>query len=254
VKNKEDLMKKLLAVLFMFISINIYALETDIHTILVNIDTTRNFEDTDFSCVYTIVSEKEGEDMEVTQAKAFRRDTEDKMTIIVLQPEVERGQGYILLDDNLWFYDPESRQFAHTTPKDDFQDSHAKNSDFQKSSFAYDYDVESYEEGMLGKYPVYIITLAANNNEVSYPYLKIWVRKDNNLLLKNENYSLTRRLMRTIYYPNYIQIDERIIPSTILIIDELTEGDRTQVTVKDVSFTGLPDYVFTKAYIEQANH
>ncbi len=246
-------MKKVIIILLVAINISLFAIDYDIHDVLINIDEMRNFEGTDFSCVYTIVSEKEGEDIEVTQAKAFRRDREEKMTIIVLQPEIERGQGYILIDDNLWFYDPESRQFAHTTPKDDFQDSHAKNSDFQKSSFAYDYDVESYEEGMLGQYPVYIIDLAANNNEVTYPFLKIWVRKDNNLLLKNENYSLTRRIMRTLYYPAYTKIGDRIIPSTILIIDELTEGDRTQITLKDVSFSDLPDYVFTKAYIEQAS-
>ena len=246
-------MKKIIIMCLLLVNINLFALDINIQDLLISIDEMRNFADTDFSCVYTIVSEKEGENMEVTQAKVFRRDAGENMTIIVLQPEIERGQGYILLDENLWFYDPESRQFAHTTPKDDFRDSHAKNSDFQKSSFAFDYDVESYEEGILGQYPVYIIDLAANNNEVTYPFLRIWVRIDNNLILKNENYSLTRRLMRTLYYPNYTQVDNRIIPSTILIIDELTEGDRTQLTIKDISFSDLPDYVFTKAYIEQAN-
>jgi hypothetical protein len=32
-----------------------------------------------------------------------------------MEPESQLGQGYLKVDDNLWFYDPESRKFSHSS-------------------------------------------------------------------------------------------------------------------------------------------
>jgi hypothetical protein len=68
-----------------------------------------------------------------------------------------------------------------------------------------------------------------------------------------EDYSLSDRLMRTAYYPKYMKVAERFIPSRMLFVDELKEGEKTQVTIKDASVATLPDSVFTKAYLERVN-
>ncbi len=232
---------------------SIPAENVNFHAILKEIDNMTSFEDSDLSCIYTIVSEKPGEDKSVQQVRMFRRDREDKFAALILKPETKKGQGYLQVDENLWFYDPESRKFAHTSSKENFQDSEAKNSDFKSSSLSEDYDIERSSKGKLGRYEVYILNLMANNNEVTYPRQKLWVRKDNHLLLKAENYSLSERLMRTVYYPGYISLGKKFIPSKILIVDELKKGERSQLTIKDPSVSTLPDYVFTKSYIERVN-
>ncbi len=228
--------------------------EPDFHQMLVEIDNTGNFQNSDFSCVYTIVSEKPGEEPSVTQARMFRRDRLDQFVLLILKPEAQKGQGYLKVDDNVWFYDPESRKFSHSSLKENIQNSDAKNSDLDRGSMADDYDVIAWEEGTLGSFPVYILVLQAKNNEVSYPKIKLWIRKDRPIVLKAEEYSLSDRLMRTTYYPKYIQVGDQYLPSQMLFIDNLKEGEKTQITMKDPSVSVLPDSVFTTSFLERVNN
>jgi hypothetical protein len=50
-----------------------------------------------------------------------------------------------------------------------------------------------------------------------------------------------------------MKVAGRFIPSRMLFVDELREGEKTQVTIKDASVAALPDSVFTKAYLERVN-
>jgi outer membrane lipoprotein-sorting protein len=227
--------------------------DPDIAGIIERIDRMARFQDTDFSCTYTLVSEKPGEEPSVFTVRLFRRDREEKFLILFLEPETQKGQGYLQIEDNLWFYDPESRKFNHSSFKENLSGSEAKNSDMRASSLSEDYRVEGYEEGKLGKYDVWVVTLRARNEEASYPKLKLWITKTDSLLLKIESYSLSDRLMRSSYYPNYVQVGGRFLPSRMLFVDELAKDEKTQATIKDPSMAALPDSVFTKAYLERVN-
>ncbi|HAK44951.1 MAG TPA: outer membrane lipoprotein-sorting protein [Spirochaeta sp.] len=228
--------------------------EPDFDQILIEIDKLGSFEDTDFSCVYTFVSEKPGEETEVTQARMFRRDASEQFVMLILKPEYQKGQGYLKVDENVWFYDPESRKFTHSSMKENVQNSEAKNSDMDGLSLAEDYEVDSWELGKLGNFDTYILSLKALNDEVTYPRLKVWVRTDATIVLKEEDYSLSDRLMRTTYFPKYVKVGMRYVPSQILIVDNLQEGEKTQMTMKNPSTADLPDSVFSKAYIERVNN
>jgi outer membrane lipoprotein-sorting protein len=225
----------------------------DFELMLEEIDSIATFETKDFSCVYTMVSEKPGEDVSVTQVRMFRRDTEDQFVLLILKPEAQRGQGYLQIDENVWFYDPESRKFEKSTLKENIQDSDTQNSDLDRSSLSEDYEVVNWAEGKLGSFDVYVLDLEAIRSDVSYDKLKLWVRKDATIVLKEENYSVNNRLMRTIYYPKYITVDEKYIPSKALIIDQLNVGEKTEITMRDATVANIPDYVFTKAYLERVN-
>lgn len=231
----------------------VHAAEPDLMAILEAIDEQSNFSGTDFSATMTVLSQDPQKGVEKLVVRMFRRDSEDKFLLLIQEPSVQRGQGYLRDGDNLWFYDPESRIFSHTSLKESFEGSDARNADFSQSSLAQDYRVTAYEEGTLGAYEVYIIDLEARHNEVADPYLKIWVTKDTNLLLKAESYSLTKRLMRTALYPSYQKVGDSLIPRQMLFIDELVPDKRTQITMTDVSTQPLEIDVFTKAYVERVN-
>jgi len=226
----------------------------DFEKILKEIDELSTFEDTDFSTVYTMVSEKPGEDVSVTQVRMFRRDAKDQFVLLILKPEAQKGQGYLQVDENVWFYDPESRKFEKSTLKETIQESDTQNSDLDRSSISEDYEVVDWEEGKIGSFDVYILDLKATRDDVSYDKIRIWVRKDRTIVLKEEDYSLNGRLMRTIYYPKYVSVAEKYIPSKALIIDELNVGEKTEITMRDATVASIPDYVFTKAYLERVNN
>ena len=175
------------------------------------------------------------------EVRLFRRDEHDQMVWIMQKPEAQKGQGFLRVDENIWMYDPESGKFSHSTMKETIQNSKAKSSDLKKTTYGQDYEVAAWEEGMLGKYPVYVLSLKAKNNEVSYPSLRLSIRKDKPLALKEEDYSLSGRLMRTVLFPpRYIEVAGRTVYSQMLIEDELNKGEKSQLTTRDVSVARCP--------------
>jgi len=225
----------------------------DVNAILAELDKLGDFSGKDFSAIYTIVSQKPGEKDTVSQIRMFRRDDKEQFAMLVVLPEVNKGQGYLREDDNVWFYDPTSRKFSFSSIKENIQNSEAKNSDLTRKSILEDYEVVSTKEGMIGKIAVWVIDLKAKTNDVSYERVVLHVRKDRTMLLKQEDYSVSGRLMRTTLYPKYAEISGRLMASQVLIVDELNPGERSQMTMTEQSMSALPDKVFTKAFLEQVN-
>ncbi len=225
---------------------------TDFEEVLKMIDKNTLFTG-DLSATVTLEQRDPEEGDELSKVKMFRRDTNDTFLMLFEKPETQLGQGYLNIEDGLWFYDPESRQFTYTSISESFGGSDARNSDFEASSLTEDYDVISSEEGKLGKFEVWILELEASNSEITYPFRKIWVSKEPNLLLKSEDYSLTKRLLRTSYFPNYAKAGDSFIASEQLYVDALVENKSTKIILEDISTAAIPDNVFTKAYVERVN-
>ena len=221
--------------------------------ILARIDEMTTFENGDFSATVTVVTTRPGEENKVIQARYFRRDNDRNFVILILKPEIQKGQGYLSIGDNLWFYDPESRKFAFSSLKDRFSDSGAQNSDFSSSKLSKDYSMETWAEAKLGKFEVWTVELKSKDTSVAVPKRKLWIRRDNYLVLKEEQYSLSDRLLRTVAIPSYLTVSGRFVPVQMLIVDNVKVGERAQLSFKDQSVARLPDAVFTKSYLERVN-
>lgn len=225
---------------------------TDFEEILVAIDSNGVFP-ADLTLTATLEQRDPEEGDETSTVHMFRRDGDNKFLFLFQKPEVKLGQGYLNINNGLWFYDPESRQFTFTSLTESFGGSDARNSDFQASSLAADYDVVSSTEAKLGKFDVWVLEIEASNDEVAYPFRKIWVTKEPNLILKSEDYSLTKRLLRTSYFPSYAKAGDSFVPDQQLFVDALVEGKTTRVTLENISTAKIPDNVFTKAYVERVS-
>jgi outer membrane lipoprotein-sorting protein len=246
-------MKRILIISTILLAGAAVAFGQDTTRILTELDELGNFKGKDFSALYTIVSQKPGEKDSVTQVRIFRRDAKDQFTFLIMLPEVNKGQAYLREGDNIWFYDPTSRKFSFSSMKENIQNSEAKNSDLSRSTLSDDYTVTGAKEGKLGQIPVWILDLQSKTRDVSYERLVLHVRKDRTVLLKEEAYSVSGRLMRTTLYPRYAELDGKLLPTQILIVDELNPGERSQLTLAEQSVAPIPDRVFTKAFLEQVN-
>lgn len=246
-------MKGLLAVSLMLLLTLGGVFAQNAQAILNELDDLDNFGNLDFTALYTIVSQKPGEKDNVTQARIFRRDRKDQFLILIMLPEVNKGQGYLQEDSNVWFYDPVSRKFSFSSIRENIQNSEAKNSDLTSRRLSDNYTVSAVSEGKVGAIDVWILDLTAKSTNVSYERVKLYVRKGQTMLLKQEDFSVSGRLMRTTLYPRYVSVGGKLLPSQILIVDELNPGERSQLTMTEQSVAPLPDRVFTKAYLEQVN-
>lgn len=214
-------------------------------------DIRSSFYDSDMTATINMVSVSPDRGTRTNKQIIYRRDKDDAFLMLTLEPESRKGQGMLRVDNNMWRYDPTSRKFTHTTLKEQFENTTARNSDFRRSQRSWDYDVVSVESGKLGKYDVWISELKANNDEVPFPYIKMWVEKDRTIVLKVEEYSLSKKLLRTAYYTNYVQIGQSYVPTTQIFQDGLIPEKRTQTTYTNISTKPVPDDVFTKNYLER---
>jgi len=228
--------------------------QTPVFSDLLNqIDDLTNFKTGDFTATLSMVSHDPEAGTTVRKVTQFRRDHQDEFLILILEPEAEKGQGTLRIDQNVWAYDPQSRQFTHSSLKDTFAGD-TKNSDFRKSSYLEDYAVTGETDGKLGKFDCWILDLKGKNDEVTYPTERMWVSKDIRLPLKVEGYSLTGVLLRTSYYFSWTKVSDKFYPSKIIYVDALTKGKNTEVDLTDMSRDPLPDDVFTKAFLEKVSH
>ncbi|MCY1151004.1 MAG: outer membrane lipoprotein-sorting protein [Sphaerochaetaceae bacterium] len=250
-------MKKIITIIFIAAVTFNSAFATTIEEgteILKIIDSQSNFEGSDFSATLSMISEDPEDGIEKTVVYQFRDDDDDKFLLLIKEPTINKGQGYLLIDDNLWFYDPDSRKFSHTSMKEQFNDSDANNSDFTSSSLLEDYNVVAVEEGKLGSYDVNILSLEATNNEVTYPFQEIYVSKQGTVTLKKEEFSKSGTLLRTSYYTKYKLVDGNYVATYMIFQDELIEGKKTTIQISNISTDDIPDSVFTKSYIERVNN
>ncbi|MDR0443416.1 MAG: outer membrane lipoprotein-sorting protein [Treponema sp.] len=228
--------------------------------LLAKVDSLVSYFDTDFSAEYTIVQDKPGQSRTTTTAGIFRRDSKEQYVIVIMQPLISKGQGYLKEGKTLWFYDPQSRRFNTTSSADRFQNTNARNSDFTRSTLAEDYKVVAGEDAVLGRFKCRLLTLEAITNDVTYPKMKVWV-SDDYLLRKTEDYSLSGQLLRTSAIPDYYDIGGRYVPKQILFVETLRGAvingtfvnEKTQMTITKPSFSKVADSVFSKTFLETVN-
>lgn len=226
--------------------------------LLKEVDALVSFVDTDLSAEYLIETRDPRGSASATRATMFRRDRTSQYLILVLEPEIDKGKGYLKQGETLWLYDPVGKTFNFTSAKDRFENSGARNSDFSRSSYSDDYRAVSASKQKLGAYSCDVIELEAKNDGVSFPKVKIWV-SDDKLVRKIEDYSLSGRLMRTTAIAAYQKIGERRLPAKMVILDHLkyrtvdgkTDFERTTVTITKPSLAPLPDIVYTKEYLQK---
>lgn len=242
---------------FFIVPIALHATE-NYAALLADVDALVSFKETDLSAEYLIEKRDPGGAMSTTVAAMFRRDRTDQFLILILEPPIDKGKGYLKQGDTLWLYDPEDRTFTFTSSQERFQNSSARNSDFSRSNYSNDYKPVSGKHAKLGKFDCIVLDLEATNNRVSFPKVRIWISEDK-LVRKLEDYSLSGQLMRITAIPTYQRVGDRWLPFNMVIQDQLrakkiggkTEYERTTVTISKPSLKPLPDTVYTKDYLER---
>ncbi len=205
----------------------------------------------------TLTQQKTGQGIKQFDVLYYRRDADDSYLIIMTAPESEKGNGYLRVEDNFWMYRTNTRTFQHINRDESIAGSNAKGEDFERRPLNELYEAakdssgkETVTEEKLGQIPVYKFDVKAKVKDVDYPKKRFWVRTDNALLLKEEDYSSSGTLMQTAYDLKYTTVNGKFIPVTQMFIDEFEKGNKTKVEISGISTEKLDDKIFTKAYLE----
>jgi hypothetical protein len=211
-----------------------------------------NTDGIDLTTVFTLVQKKDGEADRVLRVRTFRRDSAAAYTIVFQYPDSEKGKGYLRRGDDLYYYLPSNREFVYRNRKDNIGSTDARTDLFGRQNTLEQYDATSAGTAMVSKWECDVIRLDAKAPDVSYPVQKWYVRKSDGLPVKVENFSFSETLLATFYYIEYKELGKgKWIFTKLLAVNNLEKGQKTYLTNDDISTAAIPDYTFTKAYIEE---
>ncbi len=211
----------------------------------------------DFTSLVYLESRERDQPDTAQEALVYRRDADDKLMILFTEPKETAGQGYLRIDDNLWYYDPTVGHWERRTDRERIAGTDSRREDFDHSDLADQYDPHYLGEARLGVYKVWHLRLTAKPGvDVDYPVVEFWVDEATGNDLKRQDFALSGRLMRTEYVPKWEKVYSPQkkgwvwFRAQINIYDEIDKANSTVVVVKSVDLSPLPENMFTKAWLE----
>jgi len=206
--------------------------------------------------VYIEQKERDKADI-VHEALVYRRDLDQKLMILFVKPKAEAGTGYLRLDKNFWFYDPNVGKWERRTDRERIAGTDSRRQDFDQSKLAEEYEPVFEKEEKLGAFETVLLKLTVKpDTDVAYPVVRLWIDKATGNYLKRQDYALSGRLMRTSYVPKWAkQYSESKkadvwFNQEIRIYDEVDKANATLVIIKTLELKPLEANMFTKAWLE----
>jgi hypothetical protein len=211
----------------------------------------------DYKSLAYIEAREKGKDEVVYEAVVYRRDEDDKFMILFLKPKAEQGKGYLRIDENLWMYDPAVGRWERRTERERIAGSDSRRADFDEWRLADEFEPSYGGRETLGKFTAHKLILKAKpGTDVAYPVLHVWVDVETTNVLKQQDFALSGKLMRTAYFPKWQKVfseskgEDVWYPKEMRFFDEVEKGNRTTVVIREVDLRPLEANIFTKAWLE----
>lgn len=150
----------------------------------------------------------------------------DKMRMEFTAPATEKGRRMLNDNTSLWMYLPRTSKVMKLPFKQSFMGSDASNADLMRMAFKKDYEItQSLEKGD----GAVELTLKAKNPEVAYDKMVVVFDLKMKMPVKQEMYSLSDKLIKTIFYEEATQIEGTYFPTVLIIKEELQKNTLTKI-------------------------
>jgi outer membrane lipoprotein-sorting protein len=211
-----------------------------------------NLEGSDITSTFTLVQRKEGEADRVLKIQVFRRDIEQKFTLLFQYPESEKGKGYYRSGDNLYLYLPSTREFVFRNRKEDVGSTDVRTDLFGKLDLLKQYTVAYGGTQTVSKFDCDVVMLTSTALDVSFPVQTWFLRKNDGLPVKVENYSASKTLLRTFFYIDYKEIAKgKYLFTKLMAVNNLEKGQKTLLSYENIITDKIKDYTFSQAFLEE---
>jgi outer membrane lipoprotein-sorting protein len=181
---------------------------------------------------------------------------QDRAFTEYLDPPRERGTKMLKLGDQLWTYSPDTDRTISIS-------GHMLRQSVMGSDLSYEDMMEdrrlrtAYDAAVAGEEAVdgracWIIRMTSKTGEAAYQSRKGWVDKERFLVLKEERYAKSGKLLKEVAVRSVIRVGGRWVAERVLFRDALKQGEGTEFNVVSVEFdTAIPDALFSKASLRK---
>lgn len=169
-----------------------------------------------------------------------------------LDPPREKGTKMLKLEDQLWTYTPASDRTILIS-------GHMLRQSVMGSDLSYEDMMEdprltalytaavSGEEAVEGR-PCWVLDLVSRGEDIAYFKRRVWVDKDRSVILREERYAKSGKLLKTTEVKAVERQGGRWVPTRVVFRDALKEGQGTEFALESIEFdAAIPGHVFTKA-------
>jgi hypothetical protein len=173
-----------------------------------------------------------------------------------LAPAREAGIKMLKLNDQLWTYSPE-------TDRTILISGHLLRQSVMGSDLSYEDLMEDprlanlYSAHIVGEENFldrncWILQLDSRVPDIAYYSRKLWVDKERFVVLKEDRYAKSDKLLKTAEVQKVEKIEDRWIATQVLFKDVLKTGEGTEFIIESIIFNAeIPDYIFTKAALKK---
>jgi len=181
---------------------------------------------------------------------------EEKAFTEYLDPPRERGIKMLKLGDRLWTYSPDTDRTISIS-------GHMLRQSVMGSDLSYEDMMENRklrqayearvagEEGLDGR-PCWVLELAAKAGDVAYQTRKAWVDKGRYVVLKEERYAKSGKLLKTLEVKSVVRRGDRWIQDRVVFRDVLKPGTGTEFAIVSIELDApIPEALFSKASLRK---
>jgi outer membrane lipoprotein-sorting protein len=173
-----------------------------------------------------------------------------------LEPAREAGTKMLKLADELWTYTPDTDRIIKIS-------GNLLRQSVMGSDLSYEDMMEDpvlgnlYEPALAGEdtvleRPCWVLDLTAKKEDIAYFKRKAWVDKDRFVILREEMYARSGKLLKTLNAKSVRRFGTRWVPDQMVFKDVMKTGDGTEFIIESMEFdAAIPDYVFSKASLRR---
>lgn len=159
----------------------------------------------------------------------------------------------VLLGSVLWFYDPASKDSVRISPQQRLV-GQAAIGDVLTVNLAVDYSAslvgeETITDASHQQRKCWHLDMKAATDAATYNHVEYWVEEGSYDPIKAKFYSDSGRLLKILYYRDYVERLDGVRPTQAVIIDAVDSSLVTVVDFQDSKFQDIPDIWFQRDYL-----
>lgn len=180
--------------------------------------------------------------------------SDDKALIGITAPATDKGKYILKSGRNLWMYFSDIKRSIRLSARDAFMGTDATNYDVLQLNLLGDYDVKGHSEDTLDGRPVLKVELAGRPGTEGYHRIVSWIDPKERRLIKNDCYSISGTMIKTIHYEESTRVSDYRVPMSVLIVNHLDKNRTTRIEFERVEArASIRNAVFTLGYLESLN-
>lgn len=201
-----------------------------------------------------------GEDQRSKMKIYAKRDETGKARVLIhyLAPPTAKGTRFLFLGGvgQIWMYSPKVEKLmliAGNMAKESMMNSAFSYADLlDRSKFSESYTPSLTGTGSHEGINCHLLELKAKKGSAHYHAIKLWVRSDNFIPVKEEFYAGSGKLEKLALQTDLKVMDGRTIPTRIIFDDYETKQTQTVLAINSIRFDPeIPEKYFTKQFLEK---